>query len=146
MIKPNRKDYSNVDTNRYINDLELYINFLESKTSNEKIKIMFEELIGEENVQYIMDNNWIQFNQKHASIFNVNGILIDFLEVDHSDDVVNHQSILYDTDNKLWVSENCIDNQEIGFESYQEMKLHINSIENQITDNGFRNVDLPNIN
>jgi hypothetical protein len=43
----------------------------------------------------------------------------------------------YDVDTKKWFSNNCIDYPEILFDTYEEMKDHLDCIEYLIVGNGF---------
>ena len=51
----------------------------------------------------------------------------------------------YNEDNKKWFSENCIDYPDKEFDTFAEMVEHVESIEEDIINNGFKMIDLPNV-
>ena len=113
--------------------------------STEEISDKFIELIGNNNINYIESNNWINYGIKSYEIYNVNVIEIEFLEKDNKHDTVIHHTISYDLDECTWTSENCIDYPYISHTSFSDMREHITSIEDKIIGNGFKNIDLPNV-
>jgi hypothetical protein len=108
-------------------------------------KELFEELIGKDNVENIIKNNWVGFDRKPFNIYRVNGIEINFYETDGKGDQVTHCTVCYNEDDKMWHSENCIDYPEVTYDSFQGMKKHLDEIEDDIISNGFRTIRLPNI-
>lgn len=107
-----------------------------------KIREEFEVLLGKDKLNYIQDNNWISFNTKNPDIWKVNQIGIRFLEKDGHQDTVIHHSIYYDRDDKVWISENCIDRPHLTFKTFKEMSDHVADIENDIIGNGFNMIDI----
>jgi len=130
-----------------LNELnQLYINPENRKPLIPKTpQELFEELIGKDNVDYIFKNNRVEFGRKPFNIYNVNEIEINFLETDNKQDTVIHCTVCYNEDDKKWSSENCIDSPDIPFDTFQEMKEHLDEIEDDIVENNFRTISLPNI-
>jgi hypothetical protein len=106
---------------------------------------LFEDLIGKDNVENIIRNNWVGFSRKPFDIYKVNEIEIEFYETDGKGDQVIHCTVCYNEDTEKWSSENCIDHPEIPYDTFQEMKAHLKDIEDDIINNGFRTINLPNI-
>jgi hypothetical protein len=65
-----------------------------------------------------------------------------FLEKDGKGDRVIYCSIHYNSKDKKWWSENCIDYPYIKFDTFEEMAHHLEDIEEDIIDNGFNLVEI----
>lgn len=52
-------------------------------------------------------------------------------------------SVIFNEDKNKWIGENCIECQYPKFDSYEEMKLHIESLKNAILNNSFKLAYLP---
>ena len=118
------------------------------KKSREKkyeklVKKKFKELIGKDKVNYIIKNNWIGFRRPEFCHQKEDEIKIIFLYKDGVGDDVIFCSIHYDLDTKKWHSGNCIDYPDKEFDSYDEMKNNLESLEDEIAGNGFTLTDLP---
>jgi hypothetical protein len=96
-----------------------------------------------ESIQFIEKNNWVDFDRKPFDIYKTNEIEIQFFVTDNKGDDVIHFSICYNEDENKWFSENCIDYPEILFDTYDEMKNHVKTIERDIINNGFKLAKLP---
>jgi hypothetical protein len=107
------------------------------------VRQLFIDLLGEDKIKFIEKNNWVNFDRKPFYIYKKNEIEIHFLKTDNKGDNVIHFSICYNEDKNKWFSENCIDFPSILFDTYEEMKNHVKSIENDIINNGFTLVELP---
>lgn len=101
------------------------------------VRQIFIDLIGEPAIKFIENKNWVIFYRKPFDIYKTNEIEIQFLKTDNKGDDVIFFSICYNEDNQKWFSENCIDEPEILFDTYDEMKNHVKTIERDIIDNGF---------
>lgn len=105
------------------------------------IKNMFENLLGK-GFNTLINNNWVEFSLSDKGIFWHERIDIRFLGKDSHDDTVCFCRISYYIDSKIWSSENCIDNPEIEFDTFAEMKEHLNNISDSILRNGFKIINL----
>lgn len=103
----------------------------------------FEVLLGEERLADIIENNWVEFERKNFEIYKTNEIEMSFLTTDNKGDDVIHCSVCYNEDRKKWYSSNCIDNPSAEFDSYDEMRKHLESLEQKIVRNGFNPIYLP---
>jgi hypothetical protein len=107
------------------------------------VRQRFIDLLGEDIIKFIEKNNWIDFYRKPFDIYKTNEIEIQFLETDNIGDDVIYFSICYNENENKWFSDNCIDYPEILFDTYEEMKNHVETIEPDIINNGFRLAKLP---
>jgi hypothetical protein len=106
--------------------------------TTDEIKNKFIELIGKDNVDYIESNNWMKYGFEHDR----NTITINFLEKDGKNDSVIYHTISYYIDDEVFVSENCVDSDEIPHKSFENLKKHIESIEDDLIDNGYSTIDI----
>jgi len=107
------------------------------------VRQCFVDLLGEDKIKFIEKRNWVEFEKKPFSIYQTNEIEIIFLKTDNKGDDVIFFSICYNQDEKKWFSENCIDHPEIPFDTYEEMKKHVEDIEQKILNNNFQLAKLP---
>jgi hypothetical protein len=107
------------------------------------VRQRFTDLLGEDKIKFIEKHNWVEFDRKPFNIYETNEIEIQFFKTDNKGDDVIFFSICYNEDEEKWFSENCIDSPEILFDTYDEMKNHVKSIERDIIDNGFGLAKLP---
>lgn len=114
----------------------------EDTTEELKVQKSFIDLLGYEKVQSLIKDNWIEFEIKPFELYKTNEIEIRFLTKDNKNDTVCFFSICYNEDRKKWFSENCIDYPNIEFDSYEEMKNHVDEIEDKIINNGFHLANL----
>ncbi len=103
----------------------------------------FEALLGEKRLARIIEDNCVEFERKNFEIYKTNEIEIVFLTTDNKGDDVIHCSVCYNEDRKKWFSDNCIDHPSVEFDSYDEMRKHLESIEDEIVNNGFNLIYLP---
>ena len=101
------------------------------------VRQRFIDLLGEDKVRFIEKNNRVEFDRKPFDIYETNEIEIQFFTTDNKGDDVIFFSICYNEDDEKWFSENCIDSPEILFDTYEEMKNHVKTIERNIINNGF---------
>jgi hypothetical protein len=101
------------------------------------VRQRFIDLLGEDKVRFIEKNNRVEFYRKPFDIYETNEIEIQFFTTDNKGDDVIFFSICYNEDDEKWFSENCIDFPEILFDTYEEMKNHVKTIERDIINNGF---------
>jgi hypothetical protein len=107
------------------------------------VRQRFIDLLGDDKIKFIEKNNWVDFDRKPFNIYKTNEIEIQFFVTDNKGDDVIHFSICYNEDDNKWFSENCIDYPEILFDTYDEMKNHVKTIERDIINNGFKLAKLP---
>lgn len=93
------------------------------------VRQRFIDLLGEDKIKFIEKYNWVEFDRKPFDIYKTNEIEIQFFVTDNKGDDVIHFSICYNEYENKWVSENCIDDEEILFDTYEEMKNHVKTIE-----------------
>jgi len=105
-------------------------------------KKAFIDLLGKSTIDDITENNWVSFDCVFKEITPGEYGRVDhefemnFREKDGKGDTVIFCSINYNSIDKKWWSENCIDYPYIKFNTYEEMKAHLESIEDDILDNG----------
>lgn len=109
----------------------------------DNVRQSFIDLLGEDKIKSIEKENWVEFYRKPFKIYKTNEIEIQFFKTDNKGDDVIFFSICYNEDEKKWFSENCIDYPEVLFDTYDEMKNHVKTIEQDIIDNGFGLARLP---
>jgi hypothetical protein len=107
------------------------------------VRQRFIDLLGEDKIKFIEKNNWVEFYRKPFNIYETNEIEIQFFRTDNKGDDVIFFTICYNEDEEKWFSENCIDYPEILFDTYEEMKNHVKTIERDIINNGFGLAKLP---
>ena len=108
----------------------------------------FTELLGAEVMENIKDNNWVKFDNEFMQLENGEYDKADyqfemnFMEKDGKNDTVIHCSIHYNEKDKKWWSENCIDDEDMEFDTFEEVKQHLEDIEDDIIGNGFNTIEL----
>jgi len=136
--KEQNGEYYNTDYDQ----IKLRYGVIKSNKNMKKIEITnirqrFIDLISEEKILYIEQHNHIEYDIKPFYIYKTNEIELNFMSTDHHGDDTTFFAICYNEDKKKWHSENCIDFPEILFNTYEEMKNHVKTIENDIINNGF---------
>jgi len=108
------------------------------------VRQRFIDLLDADKIKFIEKHNLVEFDRKPFDIYKTNEIEIQFLKTDNKGDNVIFFSICYNEDEEKWFSENCIDSPEwILFDTYEEMKNHVNTIERDIINNGSRLAKIP---
>ena len=108
----------------------------------------FTELLGDKIMENIKENNWVKFDNEFMKLENGEygkadyQFEINFMEKDGKNDTVIHCSIHYNEKTKKWWSENCIDSDDMEFDTFEEVKQHLIDIEDDIIGNGFNTIEL----
>jgi hypothetical protein len=107
-----------------------------------KTKAIFEELFGKAFIEFVVDNNWIGFNDKSGSVYGKEKHSMEFYRKDGKNDTVCYGSIEYDGVRKKFWAEALVDN-DPKFETPQEVLAHYNSLEDDVLCNDCPFVEFP---
>lgn len=94
------------------------------------IRQQFVNVTSEDIINYIETNNDVKFK------FDGRCLEIAFYKTDGKGDRVSYFLLGYDLKDKKFFSENCIDSQPKGYDTYEEMRSHVFDIEDRIINNG----------
>jgi len=120
---------------------------MDANTAKTLSKKAFLDLLGEKVIESLIDNNWVKFDCAWHYVDEQNFGKVDFefemnfMRKDSHDDTVIFCSIHYNAIDKKWWSENCIDYPYVMFDSFEEMKAHLISIEDRIIRNNFPTIE-----
>jgi len=101
-------------------------------SSLEPQRVIFEQIMTQDEISYILDNNDVSFSEGYTK----DEIEMNFHEVDNKGDTVTHATITYNTKTLKLTIENSVSDEEKEFDTISDLRSYNASLEDAIYENG----------